>query len=81
MLADLATAAAVRGALKAQAATSEVNIDINAHQGEVVLRGIVLNEQERVDASRIAAAVTGVAKVDNQLRLMTVTRRFADAKT
>ena len=81
VLADLAMEAAVRGALKAQAATSEVNIDIQAHHGEVVLRGIVLNERERADAARIAAAVPGATRVDNQLRLMAVTRRFADAKT
>jgi cytidylate kinase len=80
-LADLALAAAVRGALAEQESTRGVNVDIEGRAGQVILRGIVLNEQERAEAERVASSVAGVGKVDNQLRLMTVTRRFTHAKT
>jgi cytidylate kinase len=82
LLADLALAAAVRAALKENEATREVNIDIQGQGGNVVLRGIVLNEQERSESARIATTVAGTGgNVDNQLRLMAVTRRFTHAKT
>jgi cytidylate kinase len=82
LLADLALAAAVRAALKENEATREVNIDIQGQGGKVVLRGIVLNELERSESARIATTVAGTGgNVDNQLRLMAVTRRFTHAKT
>jgi cytidylate kinase len=81
MLADLALSATVRAALKENEPTRETNVDIETHGGKVVLRGIVLNAQERAEAERIATAVAGAGKVDNQLRLMVVSRRFTYAKT
>ena len=45
LLADMALAAAVRAALKENESTREVNIDIQGHDGKLVLRGIVLNER------------------------------------
>jgi cytidylate kinase len=81
MLADLALAAAVRGTLRNHEATREVNVDIEGQSGHVVLRGIVIDERERESAGRIAAGVPGVASVDNQLRLMSVYRRFTQAPT
>ena len=80
-LANLALAAAVRGALAEQESTHDVNIDIEGQAGQVTLRGIVLNEQERTEAESVASSVPGVGKVDNQLRLMTVSRRFTHSKT
>jgi hypothetical protein len=81
MLADLALNAAVRAALKENEPTRETNIEIESHGGKVVLRGIVLNAQERAEAERVAGTVAGVGKVDNQLRLMVISRRFTYAKT
>lgn len=81
MLANLSLSAAVRSALKENEATREVNVDIRGGAGKVVLRGIVLSEQEREETGRVATTVAGAGNVDNQLRLMTVTRRFAHAKT
>jgi cytidylate kinase len=82
LLGDLALAAAVRAALKENESTREVNIDIQGQGGKVVLRGIVLNELERSESARIATTVVGTGgSVDNQLRLMAVTRRFTHAKT
>ena len=46
----------------------------------MTLRGIVLDAEERAQAESVAAAVPGVVGVDNELRLMTSTRRFASAK-
>lgn len=81
MLADLALSAAVRAALKNNPSTSEVNVDIQSSNGLVTLRGIVVNEQERAQTARVAGAVVGVGKIDNQLHLMAVTRRFTYSKT
>jgi cytidylate kinase len=81
MLGDLALAAAVRAALKDNLPTREVNIDIEPTGNAVVLRGIVIDEQERQETARVAAGVPGVAKVDNQLQVMAITRRFTYSKT
>ena len=81
MLHDLALAAAVRAALKENVPTSEVNVDIQSQDGQVVLRGIVVNEQEREETVRVASAVAGVRKIENQLHVMAITRRFTYSKT
>jgi cytidylate kinase len=81
LLSDLATSAAVRAALKENEPTRETNIDIEAHGGKVVLRGIVLNAGEKAEAERVARSVAQVTDVDNQLRLMVISRKFTYAKT
>jgi cytidylate kinase len=80
MLANMALEARVRAALKEHAATRDINITINARQGQIALRGIVLNNEERAQTESVAAAVAGVQSVDNQLRLMTSSRLFASSK-
>ncbi|MBT2300854.1 cytidylate kinase family protein [Variovorax paradoxus] len=80
MLANMALEARVRAALKEHAATRDINITINARQGQVALRGIVLDAEERSQTEDVAAAVAGVHSVDNQLRLMTSSRLFASSK-
>lgn len=80
LLANMALQARVRVALKDHPATREISITIEAAEGQVVLRGIVLNAGERGQTESVAAAVPGVAGVDNQLRLMTTTRLFASSK-
>lgn len=80
-LAGLALSARVRAALKAEEATGNVDVQIEARDGQVVLTGIVANEKEKAEAGRVAAAVAGVAKVENRLHLMKVTRKFTYAKT
>ena len=81
LLSDLALSAQVRAVLRDEQPTRELRITIASNSGTVVLGGIVINEHERAAAGRVAAAVPGVVGVDNQLRLMAVTRRFASAKT
>lgn len=81
VLANLALSARVRAALKANEATHDVDVHIDAREGQVILTGIVVNKKEKADAERVASAVAGVGKVDNRLGLMAVTRRFTHAKT
>ena len=81
MLADLALSASIRAALKENQSTRETNIDIESQGGKVALRGIVLNAQERAEAGRVASVVAGPDNVDNQLRLMVISRKFTYAKT
>ncbi|SOD24139.1 Cytidylate kinase [Variovorax sp. YR752] len=80
LLANMALEARVRAALKEHEATRDINVTITANQGEVMLRGIVLNSDERVQTETVAAEVSGVTGVHNQLRLMASSRRFASAK-
>jgi cytidylate kinase len=81
VLEGLALSARVRAALKANASTVNVDVQIDARDGRVALSGIVVNEQEKEEAERVAAAVAGVGKVDSGLHLMAITRKFAHAKT
>ena len=80
LLKNMALEARVKAALKEQAETSDIRVTVNANQGEVILRGIVLNSEERAQTEAVAAAVIGVTGVHNQLRLMATSRRFASAK-
>ena len=81
LLANMALSAHVRSALKARDSTEEVNITVEAQQGRVFLKGIVLNEQEHKDVESVAAGVKGVVGVENRLRLMKATRTFIYSKT
>lgn len=80
-LAGLALSARVRAALKANEATRNVDVQIDARDGRVALSGIVVNDREKDEAERVATTVAGVGKVDNQLHLMAITRKFTYAKT
>jgi cytidylate kinase len=80
LLANMALEARVRAALKEHEATRDINVTITANQGELLLRGIVLNSGERAQTEAVVAEVPGVSGVHNQLRLMASTRRFASAK-
>ncbi len=80
-LEGLALSARIRAALLATEATSETNIDIAARDGKVTLNGLVVNDAERGEVERVAQVVAGPGNVDNQLRVMTVSRRFTHSKT
>jgi cytidylate kinase len=81
ILEGLALSAHVRAALRANDSTSNVDVQIDARDGQVVLSGIVVNEHEKAETERVAAAVAGVGKVDSRLHLMAITRKFTYAKT
>ena len=76
MLQGLALESRVRAALKADPATHDVDITIESVAGRIVLRGIVLDVDERPAAERVAEAVPEVTAVDNQLRVMAKSRLF-----
>lgn len=76
LLRCMALRAHVRAALRAHEATREVNILIEGAGDQIVLRGIVVNAGERDAAGKVAAGVPGVTAVDNQLRVMAVSRLF-----
>jgi len=76
MLQNLALEARVRAALRADEATRAVDVTVASSAGRVVLTGMVLDADEMPAAERVAAAVTGVTSVDNQLRVMARSRLF-----
>lgn len=80
LLTDMALEARVRVAFRDHASTRGINITIEAAGDQVTLRGIVLDADERAQAQAVAAAVPGVAGVDNQLRLMAASRLFTSSK-
>jgi len=80
LLANMALEARVQASLKERAETRDINITVVASYGRATLRGIVLNAEERAQTESVATAVPGVTGVDNQLRVMTPSRRFASAK-
>ena len=81
VLEGLALSARVRAALKANESTSNVDVQIDSRNGQVTLSGIVVNEQEKAEAERVASSVAGIGKVESKLHLMKVTRKFTYAKT
>jgi osmotically-inducible protein OsmY len=80
MLGNLALNARVRAALKDNESTQKLSINIEASGDYVVLSGIVLNGQESEDAARVASQVSGVARLDNRLHLMSTAKRFPAAR-
>jgi cytidylate kinase len=80
LLRSMALHAHVRAALRADESTSEVNISIEGSGDRVALRGIVVNANERAAVEKVAAAVPGVAAIDNELRVMAASRLFKASK-
>jgi cytidylate kinase len=81
ILDGLALSARVRAALKANDSPGNVDVQIDARDGRVVLNGIVVNEHEKLETERVTTTVAGVGKVDSRLHLMSITRKFTHAKT
>jgi cytidylate kinase len=76
MLENMAVEARVRAALRADEATREVDVTVASEGGRVVLSGMVLDADELPAAERVAAAVPGVAAVENRLRVMARSKLF-----
>ena len=81
LLNNMTLAARVRAKLKDTEATAEINITVEAENGHIKLRGIVINEREKTEVEKVATEVKGVTSVHNELRLMTSTRVFTYSKT
>jgi len=78
-LQNMALAARVRAALRADAATRDIDVTVASDAGRIVLAGIVLDAGEMPAAERVARAVAGVTAVDNQLKVMARSRQFPSA--
>jgi cytidylate kinase len=76
MLENMAVEARVRAALRADEATRDVDVTVASDRGRVVLSGMVLDADELPAAKRVAAAVPGVAAVENRLRVMARSKLF-----
>lgn len=70
-LEELALEARVRSGLRADDATSAVDVSIEARGGAVTLRGIVAHQREKELALGVVGAISGVAEVRDELRTMT----------
>ena len=57
----------VRVKLSEDADVGGQRIDVDVHQGNVILKGKVRTEQQKVRAEKIAKKVKGVTGVENQL--------------
>jgi len=80
LLRSMALHAHVRAALRGNESTREVNISVEGSGDRIVLRGIVINAGEHAAVEKVAAAVPGVAAVDNELRVMTASKLFTSSK-
>jgi cytidylate kinase len=81
LLKGMALSAHVRARLRMHEETAGVDVTIDATaDGRLVLRGIVMNERERVAAEEVTRSVSGAVVVDNQLRVMATSRLFTSSK-
>lgn len=80
LLQGMALSARVRAALRAHEATDGVDITIDSVDGQVTLRGIVADVDEKAAAAQVCAGVAGVRAVDDQLRVMARSKLFPSAR-
>jgi hypothetical protein len=78
-LRDLALQARIQTALRARDIEGQINITPEVDGGRVVLRGVVLNEQEKALVATVTRGVAGVTDVENDLRVMEIMRRYSTA--
>ena len=69
-LEDLALASKARAALKANPATADINVHIEARAGRLLLRGIVANEREHALCHEVVGGLAGPAGVEDDLTTM-----------
>jgi cytidylate kinase len=69
-LLNLALAARVRAAMRANESTAAVDVTVEVDDGAVTLSGIVSDMRERDECERVVARVTGVSAVRDQLNVM-----------
>jgi cytidylate kinase len=68
MVENLSLEWSVRSALRRDGRTTDTAITVEVDGGVATLRGVVDNPEEAQAASDVAAAVDGIARVDNQLK-------------
>jgi cytidylate kinase len=69
-LEDLALAARARALLKANPATADISVHIEAKDGKLILRGIVANDREHALCHEVVGGVAGAAGVEDDLTTM-----------
>lgn len=69
-LGSLAIVAAIRARLKAHAPTRDVDVDIQANNGKIILMGVVANELEKKAVERMVKSIKGIHALDSHLRVM-----------
>ena len=70
LLADLALQARARAALKADPRTAGIEVSIEVSAGNILLRGIVVDEREKALVLEVLRSLTGVSSIDDGLRTM-----------
>ena len=78
MLANLALEMHVRAALRADPRTAKMHIAVGVEKGAVALAGIVDRGADPALAGEVTAAVAGVRYVENQLKVIAISRVKAD---
>lgn len=74
-LGSLAIVAAIKARLKAHPPTRDVDVDIQASNGEIILMGVVKNEVEKKAVERVVKGIKGVQTLDSHLRVMNLPLR------
>jgi hypothetical protein len=69
-LENLALQSRVRAALRAEERTAGIDVTVDADNGRIKLRGIVVNDREKGFCREVVERVAGVTGVDDQLRTM-----------
>lgn len=67
-LRNLALTYEIRAKLKSHRSTGEVDIDIEAADGHIILRGVVASDAEKRAVERLVRGLKGVEKVESHLR-------------
>jgi len=70
-LSDLALQARARAALRADERTAAIDVDIVVEQGEVTLRGIVVDDREKRLCEEVLSGLAGVGSFRDELHTMT----------
>jgi cytidylate kinase len=77
LLQGMALSARVRAALRAHPQTRGVDITIDSSEGQITLRGIVADDEEKAAALQVSSGVAEVKSVDDQLRVMSRPKLFS----
>jgi osmotically-inducible protein OsmY len=74
---DRALAQRVEDALRKNSALASAaqNVQVQANNGEVILKGSVNNEQEKANIAAEAQKIAGVSKVNNQIEVASASSR------
>lgn len=75
-LRNLTLQARIQAALRAHDSEAEIEVTPEVDGGRVILRGVVVNDEERDLAQEITRGVPGVTAVHNELRVMQVKHRY-----